>query len=110
MRIPVFARGANPSVDRPILRKSESYCCLQVAEGRADWLDAAAHAKGIICRELLYFGPRAIPIGPADLKRVDFAEIPGVRFVYRREVNPAIAAVRVHSLQAALPEWDFSVA
>lgn len=110
MRIPVFARGANPSIDRPILRKSESYCRLQVDEGRAFWLDPADHAKGIVCRELLYFGPREIRMEPADLESVNFAELPGVRFVYRREVNPAIAAVRVHSLQAALPEWDFSVA
>lgn len=110
MRIPVFARGSNPAVDRPILRKSESYCELQVEECRADWLDSDDHAKGIVCRELLYFGPREIRVEPADLHGVDFAELPGVRFVHRREVNPLIAAVRVQSLSSALPEWDFSVA
>ncbi len=110
MRIPVFARGANPAIDRPILRKSVTYCDLQVVEGRADYIDFTDKSRGIICRELLYFGPRAIPMEPVDLKSVDFAEIPGVRFVYRREINPAIAAVRVHSFQASLPEWDFSVA
>lgn len=110
MRIPVFARGSNPAVDRAILRKSESYCNQQVDSGRADWIDDNDHAKGIVCRELLYFGPREIRVETVDPKHVGLAEVPGVRFVYRREVNPLIAAVRVQSLSSALPEWDFSVA
>ncbi len=110
MRIPVFARGSNPAIDRPILRKSESYANQQVDSGRADWIDDNDHSRGIVCRELLYFGPREVRVEPADLKSVNFAELPGVRFVYRREINPAIAAVRVQTLSSALPEWDFSVA
>ena len=108
MRIPVFARGSNPAVDRPILRKSESYCNLQVEEGRADWLDPDDHAKGMICRELIYFGEREIPLEPGDVSRLESAELPGVRFVYSRDRNPAIAAVRVEPFLAAARQWDWT--
>lgn len=61
MRIPVFARRANPCVDRPILRKSESYANEQIQWGRATWVDPEDPRKGIICREVLYFGERLTP-------------------------------------------------
>lgn len=103
----MFARGANPAVDRPILRKSKSYAELQVLEGRVDWIDPLDPARGVICRELLYFGARAIPVETIDVRRLEFAELPGVRFVYPRETNPAIAAVRVETFMAAAPNWDW---
>ncbi len=46
----MFARGANPRVDRPILKKSVSYTDEQVASGRADYVDPTDRSKGIICR------------------------------------------------------------
>lgn len=58
MRIPVFARGANPRVDRFILKKNFNYCSEQVDTGRADWVDPHDARKGIIAREMLYFGER----------------------------------------------------
>lgn len=53
----MFSRGSNPSIDRPILRKSEAYAAQQVEDFRADWVDPSDHAKGILCRELLYRAP-----------------------------------------------------
>jgi len=61
MRIPVFARRADPSVDKPILHKSLSYIEQQIALGWADWIDPKDFRKGIICRELLNFGGRPKP-------------------------------------------------
>ena len=54
MRIPVFARGSNPAIDRPNQRKSESYGIAEVDAFRADWIDPADHSKGILCRAFLY--------------------------------------------------------
>lgn len=56
MRIPVFARGANPAIDQPNQRKSQSYGLQEVEAGRADWIDATDHSKGILCRAFLYSG------------------------------------------------------
>jgi len=53
MRIPVFARRANPRVDRPILKKSHTYAASQVEAGLADWIDPTDLRKGIVCREML---------------------------------------------------------
>ena len=60
MRFPVFARRTNPSVDKAILRKSKFYVEEAVANGRADWVDELDHTKGIVCREMLYFGEREL--------------------------------------------------
>ena len=53
LRIPVFSRLANPSVDPPIIRKSVAYCARQVADLLAVWIDPANPSKGIRCREFL---------------------------------------------------------
>jgi len=84
MRIPVFARRANPAVDRPILRKSRVYVEGEVAAGRANWVDSDDPAQGIICRELLYFGPRIDPpsvSSPDDPAKLPPLELPGLIFV-----------------------------
>ena len=85
MRIPVFARGANPSIDRFILKKSVAYVEQQVEEGRADWVDVADPRKGIICRELLYFGERR-QFQPEPVKRgvLPPIEAPGTKFISPR--------------------------
>lgn len=83
MRFPVFARRANPSIDRPIIRKSKSYVTEQVEFGRADWVDPRKPELGIVCREMLYFGEREIPVETVTLAKLGFTagEIPGLRFV-----------------------------
>lgn len=82
MRFPVFARGANPRIDRPILRKSKDYVESQVAMARAQWVDESNHSKGIVCRELLYFGPPSdLHFQPrAETGKLPMLEIPGVIF------------------------------
>jgi len=81
MRIPVFARGTNPRIDRPILRKSETYTDAQVAAGRADYVDPADKSKGIICREMLYFGERPVRVETVPVGYLAPRELPGVKFV-----------------------------
>lgn len=112
MRIPVFARGANPRVDRPFLKKSESYAEGEVLAGHADWLDPDDHTKGILCRELLYFGPRPTRVETVHLADLelehDLAELPGLRFVYDRERNPTIPSIQIERLLSAAPGWDWS--
>jgi len=66
MRIPVFARRANPSADRPIVKKSESYADAQVAAGLADYVDPKDKRKGIIAREYLA-SSRVAAAEPGDL-------------------------------------------
>lgn len=56
MRIPVFARRRNPSIDKPILRKSLTYGEEQVRSGLAVWVDPADHSKGIVACEMLPSG------------------------------------------------------
>lgn len=58
----MFARRSNPSVDKPILRKKMAYLRGQVRSGVADWIDPFDPRKGIIAREMLHFGERAIPV------------------------------------------------
>lgn len=58
LRIPVFARGSNPAIDPPILRKSAVYCERQVLDRLADWLNPDDRSAGIIAREYL---PRETP-------------------------------------------------
>lgn len=109
MRIPVFARRANPSVDRPILRKSEFYAVEEVLRGRADWIDPENHRRGIICREMLYFGPRTTPI---EVETVTVSrlpgEIPGLRFIpAKMEKNPTLPRLILGSLQSSAQSWDW---
>jgi hypothetical protein len=109
MRIPVFGRGSNPRVDLPILRKSESYAALQVEERRADWLDPDDHSKGILCRELIYFGPRAVYLETVELSQAFPAELPGIRFVPPpMPKNETLPHLESNSLLASAPHWDWS--
>jgi hypothetical protein len=80
MRIPVFARRANPSIDSPILRKSESYIKQQLAAARVDWVDPTDPRKGVICREMLYFGERALPVETVSVSSLLLPplELPGL--------------------------------
>lgn len=80
MRFPVFARRANPRVDPPIVRKSKTYVEEQVLLGLADWVDVNDRRKGVVCREMLYFGERPIKVEPADLTKLPPLEVPGVFF------------------------------
>jgi hypothetical protein len=66
----VFARGANPAIDRPNVRKSVSYAAEEVAAGRADWVDLHDHSKGVVCREFLYRGEMLKPAQPEQLTRL----------------------------------------
>src|SRR5580658_468335 len=70
MRIPVFARGSNPALDRPNQRKSLKYGEDEVKFGRADWVDPADHSKGILCRAFLYSGEYLKPAAPEQLQRL----------------------------------------
>lgn len=108
MRIPVFARRANPSVDRPILRKSESYARDQVLSGRAHWIDPDEPRQGIICHEILYFGERAllrteiVELGKEfNPFRAD-GELKGVKFQPpKSDLRPSFAAIR--------ERWDWQL-
>lgn len=110
MRFPVFARGSNPAIDREILRKSKSYIENEVKAGRADWVDPADPRKGILCRETLYFGPRA-PRPDAPIAEVATAgrliaglaplEIPGVRFM---DPHPSR---NLAAFQALRTRWEY---
>lgn len=110
MRIPVFARGANPRVDRPILRKSKRYTDDQVAAGRADYIDPQDPARGIICRELIYFGPRTVIDPPATTTSAAMAELPGLKFIppASSEKNPTLQRILIEPLFAAAASWDWS--
>lgn len=106
MRIPVFARRANPSVDRPILRKSESYARDQVLAGRAHWIDPDEPRKGVVCREILFFGERRTPLPPNTKKRrrgvLPALEVGNTRFEQPTTVpSPLIAALSRRFLRMA---------
>lgn len=68
MRIPVFARGSNPAIDRAIQRKSETYVQSEVEAGRADWVNPDDHSKGIVCRAFLYSGETFKPAQPEQIR------------------------------------------
>ncbi|HZW05375.1 MAG TPA: hypothetical protein VFF58_00575 [Candidatus Nitrosotalea sp.] len=70
MRIPVFARGSNPAIDRPLQRKSESYGAGEVEAGRADWVNPDDRSQGILCRAFLYSGELPKPAQPEQLRRL----------------------------------------
>lgn len=72
MRIPVFARGSNPAIDRPNQRKSESYGIAEVEAGRADWVDCNDHTRGILCRAFLYSGETLKPARPDQVRSLSF--------------------------------------
>jgi hypothetical protein len=107
MRIPVFARRTNPSVDRPILRKKMAYAIAEVAAYRAAWVDITDPRKGIICREMICSERRIQP--EPDSGQYIGAEIPGLKFVPPpMEKNPLITRLRTESLQNAQWGWDWS--
>lgn len=107
MRIPVFAKRANPSVERPILKKSLSYATEQVAAGRAAWVDPTAPRKGIVCMEMLYFGERKF--APEENTGAGGYQ-PGLKFVPpNMEKNPLIARVAIFPIFTAARNWDWSV-
>ncbi len=70
MRIPVFARGSNPAIDRPNQRKSGTYGFEEVDAGRADWIDPNDHSKGILCRAFLYSGQTLTPAQPEQVVKL----------------------------------------
>lgn len=76
MRIPVFARGSNPAIDRPNQRKSIAYGYEEVNAGRADWIDPEDHRKGILCRAFFYQGETLKPAAPEQLKRLSHRSLP----------------------------------
>jgi len=100
----VFARRANPCVDRPILRKSLKYVTEQVESGRATWVDPDDPAQGVLCRETLYFGEREIPVETVTLDSGDLTDRRlGLKFVGPANPLPHF----VSNLGPACP-WDWS--
>jgi hypothetical protein len=104
MRIPLYARGANPCVDHRIAKKSLFYAETQVAEGLADWVDPCDPSRGIIAREYLPSGKKAQAPDPVAVESLTLprAELPGVKYVPpSSDPRPRIASVRAG--------WDWSV-
>jgi hypothetical protein len=82
MRIPVYRRGADPRLEVPLMRKSRFYAEQQVREGLADWVDYGDPRKGIICREMLRFGPREMPVVISrSLQILPASEVHGTKYV-----------------------------
>lgn len=102
MRFPVFARRADPSKDSPILRKSLKYVSEQVESGLAVWVDPLDPAKGIQCREMLYFGEREIPVATANLHDLS-DRILGLKFLGPKNPLPHFQS----NLGPACP-WDWT--
>jgi hypothetical protein len=106
MRFPVFARRSNPAFDQPIVRKSKSYVTDQVEHGVAEWIDALDRSKGIICREMLYFGPRAFPSLSTAIVLEDRGsetpiELPGLHMEFPKScAGESMASVRAN--------WDWN--
>jgi len=99
----VFARRANPSLDRPLVRKNLIYAETQVAEGLADWVDPCDPSKGIIAREYLPSGKALVP-DPAAVESLTLprVELPGVKYVPpATDPRPRISTVR--------QGWDWSI-
>lgn len=108
MRIPVFARRSNPSIDRPILRKKLSYAEAEVKAWRAAWVDPADPRKGIICREMLVSEKRLIPVETVTVASFS-GELPGLRYIPAPMItNPTIARLVSELLPIAAPKWDWS--
>lgn len=70
MRIPVFARGSNPAIDRRLVTKSLAYATEEVECGRADWVNPQDHSQGILCRAFLYSGEYLKPAQPEQLRKL----------------------------------------
>ena len=103
MRIPVFARGSNPRVDRRITKKSLLYAETQVLEGLADWVDPCDPSRGIIAREYLPSGKALVPDpGAVENLALPRVELPGVKYVPpATDPRPRISTVR--------EGWDWSL-
>jgi hypothetical protein len=112
MRIPVFARRTNPSIDPPIVRKNLNYAKEEVAALRADWVNPLDPSRGILCREMIRSERRfqSEPEGmDPDGTTYIGAEIPGLRWVPPvRERNPLITRLLTQSVRDAAPSWDWS--
>lgn len=109
MRIPVFARGSNPAIDRPNQRKSIAYGTAEVEAGRADWVDPDDHTRGILCRAFLYSGqqlvvaspefvaklarPRPCPLPPVEVGNARFDD-PEKTYSKRKERTRLIVSAR----------------
>ena len=122
MRFPVFARRSTPAVDAPILRKSYRYVCDQVDAGRADWIDPLDHAKGIVCRDRLFFGEkieRILDATPAEVEKLTHgklrsalppAEIGNCKFVGPgMETNSTFSRAIVTNVLLASQSWDWTM-
>jgi hypothetical protein len=69
----------------------------QVRSGVADWVDPRDPRQGIVAREMLHFGEKALPVETVALHdsfRAD-GELRGVKFVPpKNESKPSMAAIR----------------
>jgi hypothetical protein len=108
MRLPVYPRGANPRLARPILHKKLTYCEKQVEDCLADWVDPADPGQGIVAREFLPSG-KALPVTVNELTT---AFVRQTRFCQpdrpTNYANELIAAVRIPPKAVSLPTWDWS--
>lgn len=123
MKISVYPRGANPLVDRHIQRKSLHFCTEQVeVYGAADWIDPLDHAKGIVCRDRLFFGEkieRILDATPAEVEKLTRgnlrsalppAEIGNCKFVGpASERNETFARIQVDNVLIASRSWDWTM-
>ncbi len=108
MRIPVFARHANPRVDTPILRKSITYIQEQIDKGRAHWVDVGNPRKGIVCREMLNFGGRPKDEPESESTHI-FAELPGKKVIpAKMQQNPTLPRLHIDPLRIAATRWDWA--
>lgn len=95
MRLRVFARRANPAIDRPILHKSAAYCEDAVNTRFADWVDPQDHSKGIIAREMLPSGKIAVTVEiAATSSLLPPLEPSGCKFVPPTTAKPVSPTVR----------------
>ena len=102
----MFARRSSPGVDQPIQRKSKSYVEGEVSAGRADWVDSENHWRGILCREMLFFGEKTLAPQAAECRSVDDSYM-GLKFVPPPTwKNPTLP--RVMALVAAHRNWDMT--
>jgi hypothetical protein len=94
-------------IDRAFLRKSSSYAMEQVAAGRADWVDSADPAKGIVVRELIYFGPKTTSIPLVDDSRPCNDRALGLRFIPAANAGQTLGHVHP-SILCSRDNWDWS--
>ena len=97
MRVPVFARGRNPAIDRPNQRKSLSYATEEVNAGRADWVNPDDHAQGIVCRAFLYSGEKLQPARPEQITRLSLrSALPPLEVSGTLYRDPELTTVKFH--------------